>query len=129
MVYHACKTATVLLQRGVDIRVVDHQGKTVLHCIAEVSNEEMMTVFATTDPSYVVDPDQKDNHGRTPLNTFDERTMSATPELREKFVGLLQVFAQRFNRHLSVEEEEVDGEEFFDASDKWDDTSKPDCKT
>ncbi|KAL1878217.1 hypothetical protein Daus18300_002134 [Diaporthe australafricana] len=107
---------------------LNHQGKTVLHCIAEVSNEEMMTVFATTDPSYVVDPEQKDNHGRTPLNTLDERTMPATPELREKFVALLQVFAQRFRRDLSIEEDEVDGEEFFDASDKWDDTSKPDRK-
>ncbi|KAI3395390.1 hypothetical protein diail_1381 [Diaporthe ilicicola] len=126
VVYHACKTTTILLQRGVDIRVTDNEGKNVLHCIAEVSNEDMMAVFAATDPSHLVDPEHRDIHGRTPLNTFDERTPSAPAELREKFVGLLQVFAQRIKRDLDVEEEEVDRDEFFDASDRWDDSTQPD---
>lgn len=125
VVYNASKTAGILLQRGVDIRITDYEGKNVLHCVAEVSNEDMIRVFATTGPSCVLDPEQKDNNGKTPLGTFDERTISAPAGLREKFVELLQIFAQRYRNSLSVEDDDADEEQFFDASDKWDDAGKP----
>lgn len=121
VVYHACKTAKVLLGCGVDIRIKDNDGKNVLHCVAEVSNEDMMRVFATTGPWCVIDPEQRDNNGRTPLDTFDERTISAPFGLREKFVELLQIFARRYRHSLIAKEEDADEEQFFDASDNWDD--------
>lgn len=126
VIYHAGKIVKVLLQRGVDIRIRDNDGKNVLHCIAEVSNEDMMRVFATTGPWCVVDPEQRDNNGRTPLDTFDARTISAPPGLRDKFVELLQIFAERYRHSLSVEDDDADEEQFFDASDKWDDANKSD---
>lgn len=89
----------------------------MLHCIAEVSNEDMMRVFASAGPSCVVDPEQKDDNGLSPLDTFDQRTMSAPAGLREKFLELLQIFAQRRRHSLSTEEAEADGELFFDALD------------
>lgn len=116
----------VFLQHKVDIRIRDNDGKNVLHCIAEVSNEDMMRVFATTGPWCVVDPEQRDNKDRTPLDTFDARTISAPPELREKFVELLQIFAERYRHSLNVEDDDAEEEQFFDASDKWDDASKSD---
>lgn len=126
VVYHVCKIAEVLLQHGSDVRIRDNDGKTVLHCVAEVSNEDMMRVFASTGPWCVLDPEQRDNNGRTPLDTFDERTISAPLELREKFVELLDIFAQRYRHSLGVEEEDADGEQqFFDALDTWDDADKP----
>jgi hypothetical protein len=118
-----------LLSHGVDIRTTDNEGKNVLHCIAEVSNEDMMRVFASTGPHCVVDPEQKDHNGLTPLDTFDQRTISAPLELREKFVELLQIFAQRHRHSLSVEEDEADGDLFFDAVDNWDDAGNPDHAT
>lgn len=117
VIYHSCKTATVLLKHGVDIRATDNEGKTVLHCIAEVSNEDMMEVFASVDPWYVVDPEQRDDNGLSPLDTFDQRTMSAAPGLRGKFLELLQIFARRHRHSLGTEEAEADGELFFDALD------------
>ncbi|KAI7788295.1 hypothetical protein LA080_012362 [Diaporthe eres] len=124
VIYHARKIVEVLLQRGVDICIRDNDGKNVLHCVAEVSNEDMMRVFATTGPWCVVDPEQRDNNGRTPLDTFDARTISAPFGLREKFVELLQIFAERYSHSLSVEDDDADEEQFFDASDKWDDANK-----
>lgn len=126
VVYHVCEIAEVLLQHGSDVRIRDNDGKTVLHCVAEVSNEDMMRVFASTGSWCVVDPEQRDNNGRTPLDTFDERTISAPLELREKFVELLDIFAQRYRHSLGVEEEDADAEQqFFDALDTWDDADKP----
>ena len=126
VIYHACKAATVLLKHRVDISTTDNDGKNVLHCIAEVCNEDIMRVFASTGPWCVVDPDQKDHNGRTPLDTFDQRTISAPFGLRDKFLDLLQVFAQRYAHSLRVEEDEADGEQFFDALDNWHDAGNQD---
>lgn len=126
VIYHACKAATVLLKHGVDVRTTDNEGKNVLHCIAEVSNEDMMKVFASTGPWCVVDPEQRDHNGLTPLDTFDQRPNGAPLGLREKFVELLQMFAQRYRHSLNVEEDEADGEQFFDALDDWEDAHNSD---
>lgn len=126
VIYHTTKIVEIFLQHGVDIRIKDNDGKNVLHCIAEVSNEDMMRTFATTGPWCVVDPEQRDDKGRTPLDTFDARTISAPAGLREKFVDMLQIFAERYRHSLRVEDDDGDEEQFFDASDKWDDAGKPD---
>lgn len=125
VIYHGCKTVKVLLQSGSDIRIRDNDGKNVLHCVAEVSNEDMMRVFAETAPWCVVDPEQRDKNGRTPLDTFDARTISAPVGLRETFVELLQIFAERYRHSLGGEDDDADEEQFFDASDKWDEAGKP----
>lgn len=126
VIYHACKIVRLFLQCGVDIRIKDNEGKNVLHCIAEVSNEDMMRVFAETGPWCVVDPEQRDDNGRTPLDTFDARPIKAPVRLRETFVDLLQIFAERHRHSSRVEDDDADEEQFFDASDKWDDSEKSD---
>lgn len=108
VVYGSQKVAAWMIQKKeLDWEHVGEGGQTVLHMLGLVADEAMMRVFIRAEVRPELERALRDESGRTATECFEGRE-GVSRELRGVWDELLRVLCEE-------EEEEEDGDKFFDA--------------
>ncbi|KAK0724120.1 ankyrin repeat-containing domain protein [Lasiosphaeris hirsuta] len=107
------KLVGLLLDRGIDARVVNKHGQNILHRIAMQGTMDVLEVFIEKAHFLRgVSTAAKDATGKTPLQRLNEK--ESAPEFRATFDKLLDAVERAYHG----EDEESD-DEFFDAEESF----------
>ncbi|CAN8096664.1 unnamed protein product [Discula destructiva] len=115
--YNSLECAELLLGLGSarsGIRNVDENGYSQLHYLAMFGTTQMMDLFAESGLCGL-DPELKDNQGRTPLEVLDNRPEGV--ELRKSFIGCLDALSRPESLDTGSQDGDSSSEDvnFFDA--------------